>query len=141
MYTSEHSSPVLPPSWSQPPRLLVVDDDPTVREIVAEVLADEGYAVARAGDGATALKLVDTLQPDVVVSDVMLPRLDGLQLAHHLQAKGIAVILMSAGSAPLKAGAHFLAKPFDLDDLVAAVSRVLPHTLRGHSRPYPSIAD
>ena len=109
-------------------RVLVADDDPAVLGLVAELLEDEGFAVNRAADGATALAAAEGNPPDLVVADVMMPRLDGLTLAQRLRERGIPVLLMSAVIERLPAaGFALVAKPFDLDDLLAAVRR----TLRG----------
>ena len=111
-------------------QVLVADDDPAVLGLVAEMLEEEGYAVRRAADGATALAQVESEPPDVVVTDVMMPRLDGLTLAARLRERGVPVVLMSAVIERLPAAEFALvAKPFDLDDLLAAVQRVLDRRL------------
>lgn len=61
------------------PRVLVVDDDPTVAEVVAGYLDRAGYVVDRAGDGPAALARAETHRPDLVVLDLMLPGMDGLE--------------------------------------------------------------
>jgi CheY-like chemotaxis protein len=108
--------------------ILVVEDDPHLRGVITEVLSDEGYAVYEACDGLGALERIGTVAPDLVVSDVRMPRLDGLELAERLGRMDdpIPVLLMSAGiNAPRDIGASFLAKPFMLDDLVTLVERIL----------------
>lgn len=110
--------------------ILVVEDDPRLREVIAEVLSDEGYAVYEACDGLGALERIGAVAPDLVLSDVTMPRLDGPGLAERLgrMDNPIPIVLMSAGSnAPRDAGTPFLAKPFLLDDLVTLVARIL-HT-------------
>jgi DNA-binding response OmpR family regulator len=103
-------------------RVLIVDDDPAVLELVADLLAGEGFAVSRAGDGVEALAAAERERPDLVVSDVWMPRLDGLGLAERLRGLGVPVVLMSAVlERPPAGGLPFVAKPFDLDALLAAV--------------------
>ncbi len=112
--------------------VVVVDDELPILELLQEVLEDEGYAVVTATDGVTALELVRTLRPALVLTDIMLPRMDGLTLCAQLQADPqtahLPVLLMSAGRSPPQAVrcAGFVAKPFNVDDLLAAVARCLP---------------
>ena len=112
-----------------PQTVLVVDDEPTIVDLVAEVLADEGYRVRRAHDGAEALDLIDRDPPDALVTDVMMPRLDGVTLVGRLRERSLAipVVLMSAvyAGADLP-GVAFLAKPFDLERLLGVLAGVLP---------------
>ncbi len=112
--------------------LLVVEDEPSIADLLALVLEAEGYRVVLAGDGRAALvRLVEDAY-DLVLSDVMLPYLDGLALARAMHAdpalRAIPLILMSAVHQPLDgvaAYAAFLPKPFDLDVLLATVARLL----------------
>ena len=108
--------------------ILVVEDDPHLREVITEVLSAEGYAIYEACDGLGALERIGAVTLDLVLSDVMMPRLNGLELAERLRRMDdpIPIVLMSAGSnAPRDAGTPFLAKPFLLDDLVTLVERML----------------
>ncbi len=81
--------------------VVVVDDERPILELLQEVLEGEGYAVVTAADGMTALELVRTLRPALVLTDIMLPRMDGLTLCAQLQADPqtahLPVLLMSAG--------------------------------------------
>ena len=107
--------------------ILVVDDEPRVADLVAELLADEGYRVRLARDGMAALDEVARDPPDLVVSDVMMPRLDGLTLTQRLRAQGsgVPVVLMSAVYADVDIpGVRFVPKPFDIAEVVAVVNRV-----------------
>ncbi len=80
-----------------PGRILVVDDSPTTRAILRKVLTVAGYTVHTAIDGGDALNRLDTHQVDVVVSDVVMPRMDGFQLTHEVKAKhGLPVILVTS---------------------------------------------
>lgn len=118
--------------------ILVVEDDPHLREVITEVLSDEGYTVYDATDGERALERLDAMQrqPDLVLSDVRMPRLTGFELADRLRQRRrpIPIVLMSANcSVPPGGGVMFLAKPFSLDDLVALVARILAKERRSES--------
>src|SRR5436190_23977206 len=82
---------------SPPRRVLVVDDDPTVTEVVAGYLNRSGFAVDRAADGPDALAKADSAPPDLVVLDLMLPGLDGLQVCRRLrQSRPVPVVMLTA---------------------------------------------
>jgi len=114
-------------------RVLVVDDDPTVREVVLTYLRAEQYDVAEAADGETALTMVGRERPDLVVLDVMLPGLDGLEVCRRLRQQGdLPVIMLTALGAEadrvvgLELGADdYLTKPFSPRELVLRVGSVL----------------
>lgn len=116
------------PANRGPRRILVVDDEPYIVDLVASLLADEGFVVDRAFDGEEAWQLASHHQPDLVISDISMPRLSGFDLLRRLRAERslslIPVILMSAVAREVLVGdATFLAKPFDIDrmlDLVEA---------------------
>ncbi len=107
--------------------VLVVDDDQAIREVIAEVLRDEGYDVVCAENGAAAMQeLSKERRPDLVLLDLMMPVMSGWEVLEQLQADGmlsrIPVVVVSAMNAP---GAHeHLAKPIDLDRLLATVGRL-----------------
>jgi DNA-binding response OmpR family regulator len=110
--------------------VLVVEDEQQVAELLAEVLSGEGYRVATAADGLKALAEVARLRPRLLLLDVMLPGLSGMDVLRRLQAtdeSGPAVILMSAAAAPPGRPAHvpFLPKPFNIDDLLNHVEAAL----------------
>lgn len=116
------------------PRILVVDDEPAVREALRRSLAFEGYRVDLAADGVDALERVSSGAPDVVVLDVLMPRMDGLTTARRLRASGSAVpvLMLTARDTVgdrvtgLDAGADdYLVKPFELDELLARVRALL----------------
>jgi CheY-like chemotaxis protein len=108
--------------------VLVVDDEPAIREVVAEVLKDHGYVVRQAADGRQALAVMARDDVDLVLSDVQMPHLDGAALAHRIRRHGhtVPVVLMSAnhveGDLP---GVGFLPKPFALDRLVHVIGAAL----------------
>ncbi|WP_432096032.1 response regulator transcription factor [Streptomyces sp. bgisy100] len=115
-------------------RILIVDDEPAVREALQRSLAFEGYGTAQAVDGLDALEKVDAYQPDLVVLDVLMPRMDGLTAARRLRAAGLTVpILMLTARdtvgdrvTGLDAGADdYLVKPFELDELLARIRALL----------------
>ncbi|WP_141575250.1 response regulator transcription factor [Actinomadura sp. WMMA1423] len=119
---------------TRPPRILVVDDEPAVRESLSSSLEFEGYRVTGAADGVAALDRVERDSPDLVVLDVLMPRMDGLTTCRRLRALGatMPVLMLTARDmvgdrvTGLDAGADdYLAKPFELDELLARVRALL----------------
>ena len=115
-----------------PRLLLVVEDEPSIGDLLALILEGAGYQVAVAGDGQAALQRLAEARYDLVLSDVMLPFLDGAGLAAAMQAdpalRDIPLILMSAVERnPARTAPHaaFLPKPFKYEQLLATVARVL----------------
>ncbi|TXL57699.1 response regulator transcription factor [Aeromicrobium terrae] len=111
-------------------RILVVDDDRAVRDSLRRSLEFNGYSVELASDGAEALVRVPQVDPDVIVMDVMMPRLDGLEATRALRSAGndVPILVLTARDAVndrvdgLDAGADdYLTKPFALDELLARV--------------------
>jgi len=116
------------------PRVLVVDDDKAVRESLRRSLEFNGYDVALAADGAEALAGISTTHPDVVVMDVMMPRLDGLETTRAMRSAGhdLPILVLTARDAVgdrvegLDAGADdYLTKPFALAELLARLRALL----------------
>jgi CheY-like chemotaxis protein len=112
--------------------ILVVDDEPLIRDVLVTVLRDAGYAVVTADDGLAALELVQQQAPALVLMDVMMPRMDGRMafraMRDHAPGNGLPIVLMSAMAEPADLDpeiAAFLRKPVDLDDLLALVARLL----------------
>ena len=108
--------------------VLVVEDEPAIRDALVELLFDEGYRVSCAADGQAALDLVSREAPDVIVSDVTMPRVDGVELVHRLRMRGqhVPVVLISARYAAVDLpGVRFLTKPFDVDSVMAAIEHSL----------------
>ncbi|EST30339.1 hypothetical protein N566_21615 [Streptomycetaceae bacterium MP113-05] len=114
--------------------LLIVDDDPAVREALRRSLTFEGYGVETAVDGADALERVAAREPGLIVLDVLMPRMDGLTAARRLRAEGVRVPLLMLTARDtvgdrvtgLDAGADdYLVKPFELDELLARVRALL----------------
>lgn len=109
--------------------ILVVDDDPSIRETVAEILELEGYAVQTAGNGVEALSSIEQTRPQLVLLDMRMPQLDGWGFAAKLKERGIRLpILVMTAAQDARTWASeigadgFLSKPFDLTDLLAAVA-------------------
>ncbi|MEU2870832.1 response regulator transcription factor [Streptomyces olivoreticuli] len=116
-----------------PARVLVVDDDPTVAEVVAGYLGRAGFTVDRASDGPGALERAAALRPDLVVLDLMLPGMDGLEVCRRLRDTGpVPVIMLTARGDEddrilgLEVGADdYVTKPFSPRELVLRVESVL----------------
>ena len=118
-------------------RLLVVDDDPSVREALALVLDLNGFEVTTATDGREAIRTLAIDSPDAVILDVLMPGLDGLEVCRRLRATGdrTPVLMLTARSevservAGLEAGADdYLAKPFAREELIARLRALLRRT-------------
>ncbi|HMO58159.1 MAG TPA: response regulator transcription factor [Roseiflexaceae bacterium] len=113
--------------------ILVVDDEQRLRSLVQEYLQQEGFRVLLAGDGATALELARTTQPDLVVLDLMLPGIDGLEVCRRLRTFSDAYVIMLTARAEeidrvigLEVGADdYLTKPFSPRELMARIRAML----------------
>ncbi len=114
------------------PRVLVVEDEPAQREVLAYNLEAEGYAVSRAGNGDDALLLVEEEAPDIIVLDWMMPHLSGIEVCRRLkvrpETRGIPIIMLSARSEEvdkvrgLETGADdYVVKPYSVNELMARV--------------------
>ncbi|MEU6707024.1 response regulator transcription factor [Streptomyces wuyuanensis] len=115
-------------------RVLVVDDEPAVREALQRSLVFEGYATEVAVDGADALAKVESYRPDLIVLDIQMPRMDGLTAARRLRSAGstLPILMLTARDTVgdrvtgLDAGADdYLVKPFELDELLARIRALL----------------
>lgn len=130
----------------QRPRVLVVDDEPPIVELVRGYLEREGYAVESAADGPSAVEAVRVTPPDVVVLDVMLPGLDGIEVCRRIRTFSDAYVLMLTARGEeidrivgLSVGADdYLVKPFSPRELVARVKALLRRP-RGPAVPAASI--
>ncbi len=108
--------------------ILVVDDDDVLCKLLHDVLSEEGHDVRCAHHGLAALDEIARRLPDLVLTDIQMPHLDGIGLLGSLVERGlrIPVVLMSAvRQRELPQGVALVAKPFDLDDLLATVERSL----------------
>lgn len=115
-------------------RILVVDDDRAVRESLRRSLAFNGYTVDMASDGVQALEQIAAQKPDALVLDVMMPRLDGLEVCRRLRSTGVdlPILVLTARDtvservSGLDAGADdYLPKPFALEELLARLRALL----------------
>jgi two-component system OmpR family response regulator len=121
------------------PRVLVVDDEPNIRELVQVALKFHGCAVSTAANGKEALRQADSVQPDLIVLDVMLPDLDGFEVCRRLRAAGneVPVIFLTARDTSSDTvtglaigGDDYVTKPFSVEALVARVRAVLRRASR-----------
>jgi len=115
-------------------RVLVVDDEPNITELVALALRYEGFAVEKAGTGRAALAAVPRFKPDLLILDVMLPDVSGLDVLRRLSAEGrkVPVIFLTARDSTEDkvhgltiGGDDYVTKPFSIEELVARVRVVL----------------
>lgn len=118
-------------------RLVVVDDEPTIRELLTTSLRFAGFEVHAAADGASALALVRDVSPDLVVLDVMLPDMDGFTVTRRMRERGMSVpvVFLTARDdtgdkvAGLTVGGDdYVTKPFSLEEVVARIRAVLRRT-------------
>ena len=124
------------------PTVLVVEDEPVIRELMAILLEEEGYTVRQAVDGQEALEVIEQHGIDLVLSDVKMPRLDGASMVHHLRSRGnaIPVVLMSAVYAEVDLpGVRFLHKPVNGEHLLDIIAATL--TANGRSMPGGTLDD
>jgi DNA-binding NtrC family response regulator len=113
--------------------ILLVDDEPRLRHFFAVGLREEGYEVAEAGDGFEGWELLSRNRFELVITDVSMPKVDGLTLASWISGRwpSLPVILVSgllpegADRVLSKANVHFIEKPLDVDRLVQTVTRLL----------------
>ncbi len=110
---------------------LVVEDEPAILRLVTMVVQDLGFQVIAVSDAEAALEAIAREKPQVVLTDVRLPGMDGVELARRIRSDpalaGVPVLLMSAyGEPPDHDGDGFLSKPFDLDQLIEFLRRHLP---------------
>lgn len=118
------------------PKILVVDDEPSIVEVVTIYLERSGYSVTTAADGQSALRAMATEMPDLVVLDLMLPEVDGLEITRRLRAEGNTPIIMLTARKEeadrvlgLELGADdYVVKPFSPMELVSRVRAVLRRT-------------
>lgn len=118
------------------PRVLVVDDEPMVREVLARYLEQEGFDVSTAEDGEEALSAFESNRPDLVLLDLMLPRIDGLEVFRRMRAGSTTPVIMLTARGDetdrvvgLELGADdYVTKPFSPREVVARVRAVLRRT-------------
>lgn len=114
-------------------RVLIVDDDPRLREVVRYALSREGYDVTEARDGAEALQLFERARPDLVVLDVVMPEMDGIEVCRRLrQSSRVPIVFLSSRGDEVDkvlglelGGDDYVTKPFSPRELVSRVKAVL----------------
>ncbi len=115
-------------------RILIVDDEPDVRENLSSILSKEGYEVRAASDGSQGLVMVEGYKPDLILLDVKMPNLDGLEVCRRIRntnrVKGIPIIMITGypeeKQVALNVGADdFLNKPFDKLDVLTRIRCIL----------------
>ncbi len=137
---------------ADPIRVLVVDDEPALTDVVGTVLRYEGWAVRTAGSGSQALTEFRSFSPDVVVLDVMLPDLDGFEVLKRLRSNGVQapVLFLTARDATedrvrglTLGGDDYVVKPFSLEELVARLHALLRRAgiARGQRNTVLQVAD
>lgn len=118
-------------------RLVIVDDEPNIRELLSTSLRFAGFEVFAADDGQSALELITNMQPDLIVLDVMLPDMDGFTVTRRLRERGIhtPVLFLTARddtadkiSGLTVGGDDYVTKPFSLEEVVARIRAVLRRT-------------
>ena len=127
------------------PRILVVDDDQVIQQLLKVNLELEGYAVEVASDGEEALVLFDRFQPDLVLLDIMMPKLDGWEVARRLAGTAggpVPIVLLSARAqeSDVQKGtdlgvAAYVTKPFDPIQLLHLVAGIIAQQDRGAATP------
>ena len=119
------------------PKVLVVDDEPNIRELVQIALNFHGFAVTTSATGADALQLTEAYRPDLIVLDVLLPDIDGFEVCRRLRsvANDVPVIFLTARDATADTvtgltigGDDYITKPFSVEALIARVRAVLRRT-------------
>ncbi|MET8685790.1 response regulator [Streptomyces sp. NPDC004732] len=130
-----------------PGRVLVVDDNKVIRQLIRVNLELEGYEVVTAADGVECLDVVQEVQPDVVTLDVVMPRLDGLRTAARLRSdartRNLPIVVISACTqyeveSGLEVGVDaFLAKPFEPNELVGIVRQLMAVEGEGQGEDEP----
>jgi two-component system, OmpR family, KDP operon response regulator KdpE len=121
------------PAGREKPKILVVDDEAQIARVLKTTLSARGYSVRTASDGDDAVQVMKAWTPDLVITDLRMPNMDGVELCRHLRAKsGIPIIVLSVRSEErakveaLDAGADdYVTKPFSVDELLARVRAAL----------------
>jgi DNA-binding response OmpR family regulator len=123
---------------NKPARILLVDDEPNILLAIEFLLKKEGYSIKKAFDGLQALKFVASFRPDIVVLDVMMPELDGFEVARRIRNmpdfEHVRIIFLTAKGTQhdkmkgyTSGGEVYLIKPFDNDELVRIVNEVVEY--------------
>ena len=120
---------------SQRQKILIVDDEYLIADILGYALEDEGYMAVKAGNGKRALEILDRERPSLVITDFMMPGMNGLELAQkirsHATLKAVPILLMSGaqgnvGRATPELFDAVYDKPFDINEVVARIRELVP---------------
>ena len=111
-------------------KVLVVDDDSLVRDLLCEILTEEGYSVDSASNGIEALEKLEAGRFDLVTSDIEMPEMTGIELAREMRSISSPPLILMSGNIYTKEESialadYFLLKPFEFNDLLSIVERVL----------------
>jgi DNA-binding response OmpR family regulator len=114
-------------------RILVVDDDPVINKLISDILQEEGWEIYSAQDGEEAIRMVHENPPDLIILDLMMPKINGLEVCRHVTDLFQIPIIMISGQCDtdtkvkcLNMGAEdFITKPFSVVDLIHRVKTVL----------------
>ena len=114
-------------------RILIVDDDRDARELIASVLAEAGYTVEVAEDGYAAIEKLGTVRPDLVLTDLRMPGLNGVDLAQRIRAQGDLPVILTTGAethdlctaSDAYGAVACLTKPINLDELLWTIETAL----------------
>ena len=133
------------------PKILVVDDDENISELISLYLEKECYDTETAGDGEEALQLIEVYNPDLILLDLMLPGMDGYEVCQNIRKnRDTPIIILSAKGEvfdkvlALKMGADdYISKPFDTNELIARVHAVLRRSgsSKSEAKPAPAAQD
>ncbi len=112
--------------------VLIVDDEPDIATVLAEILEDEGFDVRVAHDGRQGLEFMMQKRPDLLLTDLMMPRMDGHALIREMQnreaLRDVPIVVMSAGmidKSLITIDVRFVPKPFAIDQILSAVQEML----------------
>jgi len=116
--------------------ILIVEDDPSVQTLLGKALTAQGYRVTHANDGVQGLTALEQDQPDLIICDIMMPRLDGMTFVKAIKSnegtRAVPVIFLTAKNDPrsvvegINVGAkYYVTKPFQLDEILSKVKKVL----------------
>lgn len=116
--------------------ILIVEDDPAVQTLLNKALTAQGYKITQATDGLAGLTALEQEQPDLIIADIMMPRLDGMTFVKAIKrnagTKRVPVIFLTAKNDPrsvvegINVGAkYYVTKPFQLDELISKIEKAL----------------
>jgi DNA-binding response OmpR family regulator len=116
--------------------ILIVEDDPAVQTLLAKALTAKGYRITQATDGVKGLTALEEIEPDLIICDIMMPRLDGMTFVKAIKrnagTRSVPVIFLTAKNDPrsvvegINVGAkYYVTKPFALDELISKIEKAL----------------